>query len=84
MKKKSKRCMTMIQSLLNESRKDENTILMGDFNAKIGTQADNDEAAVGKNEYGLRNNRGDMLVEFAESKGLKIMNSFFQKKASRK
>ena len=41
-------------------------IVMGDFNAKIGTQKADDKV-VGNFGYGERNERGDTLVEFAET-----------------
>jgi len=39
---------------------------------------------MGKFGVGERNDRGDRLLEFADSRGFKIMNTFFKKKASRK
>ena len=57
--------------------------VIGDFNAKVGKQ-ETGEKAIGKFGLGVRNNRGQMLMEFAARKNLKIMNTFFQKKESRK
>ena len=59
------------------------TFVIGDFNAKVG-QKRSGETAVGNFGIGNRNDRGDLLVEFAERNQLKIMNTFFQKKANRK
>ncbi|XP_067127708.1 craniofacial development protein 2-like [Centruroides vittatus] len=58
-------------------------IIMGDFNARIGAKEKN-ETSVGKFGHGKRNERGDMLVDFAEAEKFYIMNSFFKKKSSRK
>ena len=54
---------------------------MGDFNAKIGF---GNEKCLGKFSYGIRNEKGKDLINFAFSKNLKICNTLFQKKPSRK
>ena len=59
------------------------TILMGDFNAKVGKKKDG-ESCMGKFGIGQRNERGEMLVNFSERYNMKIMNSVFQKRAGRK
>ena len=59
------------------------TVVMGDFNAKVGKKQAGDKA-VGNYGLGSRNNRGDLLVEFAERNNLRIMNTFFCKRESRK
>ncbi|CAH2097258.1 unnamed protein product [Euphydryas editha] len=58
-------------------------VVMGDFNAKVGVQ-DRDESVIGPHGLGRRNRRGQMLVDFLESEGLFLMNSFFQKKPQRR
>ena len=60
------------------------TIVMGDFNAKVGGQTNTPERATGCFGLGQRNERGDTLVEWATTKNLKIMNTQFQKKAGRR
>ncbi|KAL1446846.1 hypothetical protein WDU94_003496 [Cyamophila willieti] len=58
-------------------------IVMGDFNAKIGTKL-HGETVIGNYGFGNRNDRGNRLVQFAEEKRLYIMNSFFKKQPTRK
>ena len=58
-------------------------IIMGDFNARIGEKRKG-EVSVGNYGYDTRNDRGNRLVEFAETEQLYIMNSFFKKKPQRK
>ena len=58
--------------------------MMGDLNAKVGVKEDGEESVIGNFGYGQRNDRGDRLVEFAISRKLKILNTFFKKKANRK
>ena len=59
------------------------TVVMGDFNAKLGKKSD-DELRVGQFGYGQRNPRGQRLADFLEKEGLFMMNSFFQKPPHRK
>ena len=60
------------------------TIVMGDFNAKVGGQTNTSERVTGCFGLGQRNERGDTLVEWATSKNFKIMNTQFQKKTGRR
>ena len=48
-------------------------IVMGDFNAKVGP-GQYMERCTGQYGLGERNQQGDMLVEFTECHGLKIVN----------
>ena len=59
------------------------TVLMGDFNAKVGIK-ETDETCMGNFGIGQRNDRGHQLVFFAEHHRLFIGNTFFKKKVSRK
>uniref|UniRef100_A0A131YWK0 Exo endo phos n=1 Tax=Rhipicephalus appendiculatus TaxID=34631 RepID=A0A131YWK0_RHIAP len=59
------------------------TVLMGDFNAKVGKKQAGDHA-VGEYGIGSRNARGELLVEFAERNNLRILNTFYRKRATRK
>jgi len=59
-------------------------ILMGDFNAKVGSQQGNSNGAVGKFGFGQRNERGERLEEFCTLNDLIIANTQFkQSKSSR-
>ena len=59
------------------------TVVMGDFNAKLGKR-DGDELQVGQFRVGHRNRRGHQLASFMEKEGLYMMNSFFRKREHRK
>ena len=52
---------------------------MGDFNAKIGTKKDENIKSMGNFGIGERNERGEMLINFAEEERLTISNTFFKK-----
>ena len=47
------------------------TIVMGDFNAKVGEQANTTERATGCIDLSQRNERGDTLVEWATTNNFK-------------
>ncbi|XP_013384095.1 craniofacial development protein 2-like [Lingula anatina] len=59
-------------------------IVMGDFNAKIGIKSDEQERTTGKFGSRERNERGDLLIEWATANNLKIMNTIYKKKISRR
>ena len=60
------------------------TIVMGDFNAKIGTRNQGEEEIMGKFGFGTRNKRGQRLIEFALGRNLYIANSKFKKSDKQK
>jgi hypothetical protein len=59
------------------------TIVMGDFNGKVGTPFPPNNI-VGKFGLGTTNRNGELLIEFASSNQLAITNTFFQKRPARK
>ena len=58
-------------------------IVMGDFNAKIGIGESN-EQCTGNYGSGLRNTRGQMLINFAQCNTLKIINTLYKKQTNRR
>lgn len=65
-----------MDSAMKECKFGEVTIVMGDFNAKVGNLGDGE--TTGKFGLGDRNERGDRLVEWAESHHLIIGNTWFR------
>ncbi|CAH2103521.1 unnamed protein product [Euphydryas editha] len=55
-------------------------IVMGDFNAKIGMPSTNEKLIMKNYGYGIRNIRGERLIEFAYENKLSVINTFFKKK----
>ncbi|XP_041982923.1 craniofacial development protein 2-like, partial [Aricia agestis] len=72
-----------ISKVLNTTPKTHFNVVMGDFNSKVGVRASG-ESCLGQHGVGIRNRRGQMLVNFLEKEGLFLMNSFFKKKPQRK
>ncbi|GFR82568.1 endonuclease-reverse transcriptase [Elysia marginata] len=61
-----------------------NIIIMGDFNAKIGTKKKEEDLEwIGCHCIGERNERGQRLLDFAAENKLYITNTFYQKPKSR-
>ena len=53
-------------------------ITMGDFNAKIPREHDNERGHVSMYGQGERSDNGDALVEFAVAHDLRMMNTFYK------
>lgn len=66
-----------------EGNKSKYTIVMGDFNAKVGECQPKEEDILRKFGDGKRNKRGDVLLEFAAQHKLAIANTFFKKNINR-
>jgi len=71
-----------VDKALNESKSNWK-IIMGDFNSKIGQKRIGEEHILGKWNYGMRNDRGERLIQFAAQYNMVIVNSIFQKKVKR-
>lgn len=56
-----------------------NIIVMGDFNSKIGNPRPEESLIMKNHGYGVRNNRGERLIDFAYENKLSITNTFFKK-----
>ena len=56
----------------------ESTVLMGDFNAHVGTDTDTWKGVIGKHGVTGVNENGMYLLQLCCSNGLRIMNTFFQ------
>jgi hypothetical protein len=57
---------------------------MGDFNAKLGTKSTGDPANLGQYGLGLRNVRGQMLLDFMCRENLYCLSTFYKKKTQKK
>ncbi|CAO2841463.1 unnamed protein product [Amaranthus hypochondriacus] len=66
--------------LLDTILADEKVFIGGNFNGHIGKEAVNYNAVHGGFGYGVRNESGETLLEFALAKELVIANSIFRKK----
>lgn len=72
-----------ISKAIHNTTKTHFTVVVGDFNAKVGIQGEG-ESIIGRYGLGTRNHRGQMLVNFLQMEGLYLMNSFFKKKPQRR
>ena len=73
-----------LQQAVNITPSSDFLILMGDFNAKVGTDTQNWEGVLGKFGFGECNERGEKLLNFCTTNGLFLANTCFkQSKTSR-
>lgn len=63
---------------------EENVVVMGDFNAKLGQLEHKEYPITNKFGYRERNKRGERLLQFAQENNLSIMNTFFKKKSKQR
>jgi exonuclease III len=67
---------SQIEEMIRREEKDSWIILMGDMNAVVGEGKE--DKIVGNFGYGVRNDRGDMLVNFCRENKLIITNTWFK------
>lgn len=65
-----------LQTALKYTKKQKVRFLLGDFNAKVGKGSVGN--VVGNFGLGMRNDRGDRLIQFCQETDSVIMNTFFQ------
>ena len=66
-----------VQDTLSKTPSSDITIVMGDFNAKVGSGVV-DSDATGRFGLGEQNERGEMLIDFCNENELVITNTLFQ------
>lgn len=62
----------------------EHTLIIGDFNAKVGLRKNDENKVLGAWGYGVRNFRGETLIQFCLENEFKICNTFFKKRPKMK
>lgn len=73
-----------LQNEVNKMPKGDSLIVMGDFNAKVGSGERSDYSVMGAYGIGQRNERGERLIDFCYANDLYISNTKFrQAKPSR-
>ncbi|XP_061910695.1 craniofacial development protein 2-like [Entelurus aequoreus] len=75
---------SQLDALIDRIPKEEHLILLGDFNARVGTDHDSWPSCLGKFGVGKMNENGQRLLEFCSYHDLSITNSFFQTKPQHK
>ena len=65
-----------LQDLLERTPKKDVLFIIGDWNAKVGSQET--PGVTGKFGLGIRNEAGQRLIEFCQENALVIANTFFQ------
>ena len=70
-----------LQDLLELTPKKDVLLIIGDWNAKVGSQET--PGVTGKFGLGVRNEAGQSLIEFSQENALVIANTFFQQHRKR-
>ena len=70
-----------LQDLLELTPKKDVLFIIGDWNAKVGSQET--PGMTGKFGFGVQNEAGQRLIEFIQENALVIANTLFQKKKRR-
>lgn len=70
--------------LSTHEEKQTETYLIGDYNASIGQKIAGEDNIRGNSNFGTRNNKGSLLMNFAASTQMKILNSYFGKSEEEK
>ena len=66
-----------LQSIVDKTPKSDVTIVMGDLNAKIGSNNQGREKIMGKHGLGDKNENGDLFLDFCEMNELVVGGSVF-------
>ncbi|GAB0098907.1 hypothetical protein DMENIID0001_147140 [Sergentomyia squamirostris] len=69
-----------VEGILEKAAEADDFVLLGDFNAHVGTDCETWQGVIGKNDDAHLNENGRMLLDFCATQGLAIMNTFFQHK----
>jgi hypothetical protein len=73
-----------LKETLRSIPKKDMKLIMGDWNAKVGTDRGGWEHVMGRYGFGTRNERGERMLEFAAEQEMIICNTRFQQKDCRK
>jgi exonuclease III len=61
-------------------KRDESVMLLGDFNAHVGADAETWKGVIGRHGDAHLNTNGELLLDFCAGNGLSVMNTYFQHK----
>ena len=67
-----------VNDALSRVAKSESIVLLGDFNAHVGTDNETWKGVIGRHGVAGANENGRYLLQLCSSNGLSIMNTFFQ------
>ena len=69
-----------LDGLIESVSKQERIVLVADLNGHVGEGKIEDEKIMGRYGTGTRNKKGSMVLDFAKSMDLAIVNTYFKKK----
>ena len=81
---KKDRLYEQLQEEIDKLRQNEEVIVMGDLNGHVGQRTEGYEQVIGHHGIGQRNTEGVIILNFCNSNGMKISNTYFQNRKSHK
>ena len=72
------RLFLQLQEEIDKLMQNDEVIVMGDLNGLVGQITEGYEQVIGNHEIGQRNTEGDRFLNFCNSNGMKITNTYFQ------
>ena len=70
--------ISTLESVVDHCLRRNALLVLGDFNASIGTERDGFETCPGPNGCGTMNQNSTKFLDFARSHGLRVAGSWFQ------
>src|SRR5580692_11321670 len=71
-----------LEELMSELKGSDHVVIMGDWNAIVGEGRD--ELVIGKFGLGVRNERGERIIEFCKRNKLVVTNTWFEQEKRRR
>src|SRR5580658_10458105 len=71
-----------LEELMSEQKGSDHVVVMGDWNAIVGEGRD--ELVIGKFGLGVRNERGERMIEFCKRNKLVVTNTWFEQEKRRR
>jgi len=71
-----------LQELVDAQKGSDHVVIMGDWNAVVGEGRD--ELVVAKFGFGLKNERGEKLIDFCKSNKMVVTNTWFEQEKRRR
>ena len=70
----------LLQEVVDKAPRGDKVMMMGDFNARVGNDAEEWNGVIGRHGEGVKNDSGSRLLMFSAENGFSIMNTHFEHK----
>ena len=73
-------CNALLQEVVDKAPRGDKVMMMGDFNARFGNDAEEWNGVIGRHGEAVKNDSGSRLLMFSAENGFSIMNTHFEHK----